>query len=550
MATDIGVERCGEPRTDDPSQACGAVCLPGGDRCLAHAGEQAREEFLAGLAPGAAIDMRGVPFTADLLNRLLEAVRDPQADARPCFGRARFDGASFSGDARFSSTSFSGDAEFGGASFFGDVGFLRASFSGAAGFGGASFSGDVHFGGTSFSGDVRFHWASFSGDARFSSTSFSGDAHFMGASFSGDAYFGGVSFSGNADFVGARFAGDARWLSCRIGVLSLDGVVAEGEVWVEAAAGQVSARRLRSTGRVALRLRSARVNLTELVCSGPVSVHALAQPIPNVPDLDGPTRVMAISLRGVDAESLTLTDVELSECLFAGLHRADQIQLDGHCRFAPGPRGRRRVLAEEHHWRAERRTARRGDPGPWRPAPDGVEVIGPRRIEVIYRQLRKALEEGKNEPGAAHFYYGEMQMRRASARGADRALLWLYWAISGYGLRARRALAWVAVVAVLSIAGMAAFGFPQTAKTQQATGTVTTPTGPQNIRLTIQQSKPVKPLPERLEKAVEVTVNAVIFRSPDAELTTAGRYLNITVRILGPILLGLAILAIRNQVKR
>jgi len=339
------------------------------------------------------------------------------------------------------------------------------------------------------------------------------------------------------------------WVHCRFETLSLNGAVAEGEVRVEATAGRVPARGMRVAERVTLRLRSARVDLTDLVCSGPVSVHALAQPITGVPDRDGPAKVAVISLRGVDAESLTLTDVDLSECTFAGMHRADQIHLDGDCVFATGP-GRRRLLAEEHHWRAERRTARRGGPGRRRPAPEGVEVVGPRRIEAVYRQLRKALEEGKNEPGAADFYYGEMQMRRAAARGADRLLLWLYWAVSGYGLRARRALVWVLVVAVLSIAGMTAFGFPQNAKAQKATGTIVTPAGPQAVTLTIRQDDPAKNLPERLEKAVEVTVNAVIFRSPDTELTTAGRYLNIVVRILGPILLGLAILAIRNQVKR
>lgn len=35
------------------------------------------------------------------------------------------------------------------------------------------------------------------------------------------------------------------------------------------------------------------------------------------------------------------------------------------------------------------------------------------------------------------------------------------------------------------IAGMTAFGFPRTAKMQQATGTITTPTGRQAISLTI-----------------------------------------------------------------
>ncbi|MFZ1177322.1 MAG: hypothetical protein WAO15_13855, partial [Mycobacterium sp.] len=34
----------------------------------------------------------------------------------------------------------------------------------------------------------------------------------------------------------------------------------------------------------------------------------------------------------------------------------------------------------------------------------------------IYRDLRKGLEEAKNEPGAADFYYGEMEMRRLAGR--------------------------------------------------------------------------------------------------------------------------------------
>jgi DNA invertase Pin-like site-specific DNA recombinase len=40
----------------------------------------------------------------------------------------------------------------------------------------------------------------------------------------------------------------------------------------------------------------------------------------------------------------------------------------------------------------------------------------------IYRALRKAQEDKKNEPGAADFYYGEMEMRRhpsASTHGAN-----------------------------------------------------------------------------------------------------------------------------------
>lgn len=60
-------------------------------------------------------------------------------------------------------------------------------------------------------------------------------------------------------------------------------------------------------------------------------------------------------------------------------------------------------------------------------------------MAASYRQLRKAFEDGKNEPGAADFYYGECEMRRhdhtGSAKG-ERRLLWAYWLLSGYASRA------------------------------------------------------------------------------------------------------------------
>ncbi|MER7198160.1 hypothetical protein [Streptomyces sp. CB01635] len=66
----------------------------------------------------------------------------------------------------------------------------------------------------------------------------------------------------------------------------------------------------------------------------------------------------------------------------------------------------------------------------------------------VYRALRKGFEDGKNEPGAADFYYGEMEMRHRDRTGttrAERGLLHGCWLLSGYGLRAVRALGWLAV---------------------------------------------------------------------------------------------------------
>jgi hypothetical protein len=42
----------------------------------------------------------------------------------------------------------------------------------------------------------------------------------------------------------------------------------------------------------------------------------------------------------------------------------------------------------------------------------GAGQVGPAQLALVYRALRKALEDGANAPGAADFYYGEMEMRR------------------------------------------------------------------------------------------------------------------------------------------
>jgi hypothetical protein len=296
---------------------------------------------------------------------------------------------------------------------------------------------------------------------------------------------------------------------------------------------------------------------------------------------------------------LVLTDVDLTECRFAGMHRMDELFLDGSCVFARDPRGVRQVLAEEGYWRATRRlhwprpqTARmrtaptveraeepaeaeyshedrrlhqripRSRPR-WTPAPAGTEVLSPARLQVMYRQLRKAVEDARNEPGAADFYYGEMEMRRHTRTSplADRAIIWLYWLISGYGLRALRSLAALAVVGVIVVTALTGWGLASTAPiatpSQHLSGTVTSIPG-RSVRLnaTLAGTPPKLPQPdqrwtaERTSTAVEVTLESLVFRSTDQPLTTAGTWTTIAARILGPLLLALALLAVRNRVKR
>jgi hypothetical protein len=66
------------------------------------------------------------------------------------------------------------------------------------------------------------------------------------------------------------------------------------------------------------------------------------------------------------------------------------------------------------------------------------------------------------------------------------------------------------------------------------------PTGPLIERVTT----------ERLEKSLRVVINSVIFRSSGQDLTTTGTYTEMTSRLAEPVLLGLAVLAVRSRVKR
>ncbi|GAA2116808.1 pentapeptide repeat-containing protein [Actinomadura alba] len=469
---------------------------------------------------------------------------DARFSKRAEFSRATFSGRTgfgrtiFSEEAVFTSVTFSAFSTFAEATFSSEANFTEATFSERTAFPEVTFSERAIFLGTTFLRDAEFAQSTIAGDAVFGAAKFTQTARFSETTFAQLADFANATFSGRADFRGAYFYEDARFsratfagilqLICCADSLHFDNTIVEADMWLDAAARIVTVEEMRARGRVSLRLRAARVDLTGAVFSEPVTVHGLQHPIPGVDEvrlLDPATglvpAVAVVSLRGVDAESLVLTDVDLSQCRFTGMHRADQLRLDGRCTFATAPRSRRQVLAEEHHWRAQDGHSSDG----WTPAPGTVEAVGPARLEVLYRQLRKALEDAKNEPGAADFYYGEMEMRRnASTSPVERLLLTLYWVVSGYGLRASRALTSLAFVIALLAFGMQFAGFPG-------------------------QHHPayLDTLLYSLRAAFSVDVKTAAL--PES-ITRWGQVFRVMLRIAGPLFVGLAALAIRNRVKR
>ncbi|MER8233641.1 pentapeptide repeat-containing protein [Streptomyces sp. NPDC094049] len=486
-------------------------------------------------------------------------------------GPVSFNGSTFGSTALFSKAHFQKNARF-RARFKDNCVFQDASFGGGAFFENVTFDQVAYFHRATFRGIARFYRATFTGTESFSDATFTAGAEFHKASFSSRSGFIRSTFLADVTFIEAQFTRMAYMgpLSCG-GEVRLDDATFEKPVTIEISARQVSCSRTRWASTATLRLRGAELAISYAVFEYPVLVtaHPTPFPIPEDPTHDLSGEVCLKSVEGVDAALLVLNDIDLSRCRFTGAVHLDQLKVDGRCTFAATPSGwsrrppwkwsRRNTLLEEHHWRvrAARNTERAVSSG-WAEPSDEEMALKSSAVAALYRQLRKSLEDGKNEPDAADFYYGECEMRRhdPTRPWGERMLLRLYWALSGYGLRATRALAWLGVSMTATVAVMMLWGLPvddpkpATTGRQVAVG--------QDISLVTDTPKPVNPTgalvdrisTDRFEKSLRTVINSVVFRSSGQNLTTAGTYAEMISRLSEPVLLGLAVLAIRSRVKR
>ncbi|MFJ8706748.1 pentapeptide repeat-containing protein [Streptomyces anulatus] len=536
--------------------------------CLAHLAPPEVAAYLDSLAPGSDVHHDGTAVPDGLLRQVLAALGDPRT-GRAHIGEASFREATFNGEASFEGATFTGDALFKGTEFHGDAVFEGVDFHGKGDFHEVKFTCDAAFEGAEFAGEVNFVRVVFTGTAWFSYVRFSGTGEFGESTFSGRAMFDRATFE-HADFVEVSFeaASELGPLVCE-SLLDFSGARFGAPVTIEAATARLRCRRTRWDYTSALRLRYATVDLSDAVFEYPLSITSRKTPLSNYmgPLSDGPLsggdpEVRMESLRGVDAAHLVLHEVDLSACLLSGTVHLDQLRMEGRCPLAPAPAGirrqgmlpvrwtARRTLAEEQHWRHEH-----GWSG-WTAAPAGVERVGPAQLTPLYRQLRKSFEDSKNEPDAADFYYGEMEMRRhdRSRPGAERALLTAYWMVSGYGLRASRALGCLLAAMATTVLIMMLWGLPESEPKPATTGSVTG----RHVVLVTEKPAPRNPSgslrsrlsSDRWEKSLHVVVNSGVFRSSGQDLTTTGTYTEMVSRLAEPLLLGLATLAVRGRVKR
>lgn len=325
------------------------------------------------------------------------------------------------------------------------------------------------------------------------------------------------------------------------------------------------------------------------------------------------------SLSRISGGELSILGAGLDNCTFAGATAVDKMRIGDSCSFRytgksikrkltpigdpyPIPLARRRIIVEEILWRDTHTN--------WE-SPDYVAVSdrlgvnhsvpSARTVAGIYRELRKGLEDSKNHPEAADFYYGEMEMRRMARREstdqsrltnsrAECVLLWAYWAIAGYGLRASRAI--IALVIVIFAAGLlftlpafatlnksnpqiqsinpsdgrVIYRCPDTSKGLNASqtggavpaaainvGTLNPSSNALASETYVECPQPTEapPLSTALLYSARESVSlSQAFNNSLFTLTGLGMLVVFGLRISGPILIALAILAFRNRTKR
>lgn len=265
--------------------------------------------------------------------------------------------------------------------------------------------------------------------------------------------------------------------------------------------------------------KKAKIDLSRLAVSAPLLVI-------------GSDGAATLSIQDADCGHLRLSSLNLSNCHFYGCHDLQGIILESTNSLPDAPRplrSRRKCIADEFSWRETNTRWRKAD---WSKKRDNKErqalgmsaiaasPLAPAQIADVYRSLRTSVEARSNEPGAADFYYGEMEMRRLDRTTSlwDRLIVWTYWLISGYGLRALRSMFCLLCVFLAGSVLIRNFGL----KKSHSWPTSFVASG------------------QSLVPGLSVSAN----------LTSNGEAIQIALRIMGPVLLGLALLALRNRIRR
>jgi hypothetical protein len=285
-------------------------------------------------------------------------------------------------------------------------------------------------------------------------------------------------------------------------------------------------------------LASERIACIDCTFDGPLRLGAAT--VGALPSAGG-NRAVAPRLEALqrcDVSGLELAGLDLTECRFNGSLGYSEMTITSEClwqRRSPHRFYSARLMLYE-----ERTLRGWSDPVVGQPSAE--------EIAAMYRGLREAMEHSSNTGRKGDLSFGEMEMRRKyTSSGLERTSLWLYWASSGYAQRPWRPLALLAVAVIAGFFVIVSVGLQAVPATSYS---VLNLHGSSTYSVISKQEAAAKPpLLLTLVGTVFSTVRITPPTSLVSGLTSTGQSVLGVFGIVGPFLLGLALLSIRGRVR-
>jgi len=389
---------------------------------------------------------------------------------------------------------FPGDANFRDATFTEWVSFFYAKFTERADFSHAKFAEGADFSHGNFMEGADFLDTTFTKNTKFFEATFTGWVNFSAATFNDWAWFGRATFTEDAFYDGAEFRTRAVFSNGAFltGASFVDttfnaGAEFDGTTFSKAA----EFFRARFLGRTLFVSRKEGERTIPIFFGTEVSFRDVIVEPPDV-----------LVFRDADLQKCRLQGTDLRKAEITG---AIWPKIRGRCRV-PRVGVYDEILLSKDDNRSRH------------------------HIERLYRELKQNFEDRKDYERAGDFHYGEKEMRRKNGETplGRQVLLWLYWLVSGYGERCLRPLGWAVGLLTVCTAGYLRFGLA--------------PAKDPALTLSCQD----------WPRAAHYSFRVMTLLKPD-DLVPVGecaRWVGTVESLLGPILIALFALALRQRLKR
>lgn len=377
------------------------------------------------------------------------------------------------------------------------VDFFRSTFGDEADFSEATFSDGANFVTSTFGDEADFRRATFGDGSDFIGATFGNGSDFSGATFGDDVNFIRSTFGNGSDFLGATFGDGSDFLEATFsdGSDFRDSTFGDGSTFVEVTFGDG-------------------ISFSYSLFIGECRFVGTRERLLFTSDQGKPCRISFKDASFRDTSKVLFQNVDLSRTLLLPLDAREVEFTNVVWANIEGVNG---VYDEQ-----ERQTSE--DSFPYA------------ALAKLYRRLKQNYEENRDygRGGDFHFREKEMMRRNPATPLRDRIVLSIYRAVSGYGERYWAGGWFIALIVAYAFAGLL-LGIEK----KVGDGWEKLLGDPSNLA-------------DSLSQSLLHSLQVVFLRSPSLTRpeTIAGDFVQILVMILGPILLGLFGLAVRQRMRR